>query len=635
MTEFRESMSADAGHPSDEKLLALLDSELSPGELERVRDHVNDCGRCRAELSELKQVLGSIQQLRDSQVAEAQLLQSSDAVEKFRARLEQHVQEKLPRSVNLLPARETRRASWKFASLFRYRIPVLASIVAFAVVVATTLSLLETPASADVLLTRTEQKEELPASTNSPVSRSVLHIEIFASSTVREETLPEYVLLADNQAHEARLEADSSGRFPVEWTAAGNDVWGNLAVRALSGQHIFDQALLRYMQEQNFFPDTSATQFRKLVANRGNAETHVRKGDGSYGLDYAFAEHHSSGIRNAVLWVTKKSYDPFQLSIFTAHGGETKEYRFTRKSRVFEQRTPEVAKLLSASPNTLVAAANSGTPHPTALLPLRYAQIPASPSEVRAAGLLHKLNACLGEEVYVYPMPDGTTLVQGLVENTHRRQVLLNALAHGDGSIHPEIYTPEQLNSGVHLFPSPYGDVPASVVENNTTPAEQAADLSGRQIAFHDELMASLRNGGKSPEEAEKAVAAFSTELSALSGKLLLNSWALERLDEEFPASRTTQLARTDWEVLNSLRQGHRQQIRELVHREASMLAQIPLANSVDQTRDSAATPPREILGLAQEQEKLGRALFTASQQSPRKSEDLSRLVHILRLLEN
>jgi hypothetical protein len=191
------------------------------------------------------------------------------------------------------------------------------------------------------------------------------------------------------------------------------------------------------------------------------------------------------------------------------------------------------------------------------------------------------------------------------------------------------------LNSDVHLFPSPYGGVPASASKSKASPAEQAADLSGLQIAFHDELMASLQNGGKSPEEAEKSVAAFSTELSALSGKLLLNSWALERLDEEFPASRTTQLAGTDVEVLNSLRQGHRQQIRELVHREASMLAQIPLANSADQASDSATTSSREILGLAQEQEKLVRALFTASQQSARKSEDLSRLVHILRLLEN
>jgi hypothetical protein len=634
MTEFPESTSDGSRHPGDDELLAFLDSELSLGELERVRVHVNDCSKCRAELAALTQVLGSIQQFHDSQVAETQGLQNSDAVERFRARLEQHVQEKLPRSLNLLPP-ETRQSSWKLTSLLRYRIPVLASIVAFALVLATTVSLLETRVSADVLLTRTEQKEGLPAFTDTPVTRSVLRIEILDASTGKEETLNEYILLADNHTHEARIETDSGGPSSGEWAASGKDFFGDLSVKAFGAQRSFDQALLHYMREQNFFPDTSATQFRKLVASRGSVETHVHKGDGSYGLDYAFAEDHPSGIRNAVLWVTKKSYDPFQLSIFAANGAGSKEYRFTRKSRVFERRTPEVARLLSGYPNPLVPAPSSGTPHAPAILPLRYAQIPASPSEVGAAVLLHKLNACMGEEVYAYPMSDGTTLVQGLVENTHRRQMLTNALAHADAAIHPEIYTPDQLNSGAHLLPSPYGDLPASAFKSKASPAEQATDLSGRQMAFHDELMASLQSEGKGLEEAEKLVGTFSTDLSVLSGELLLNSWALERLDEEFPALRTTQLATTYLEVLDSLRREHRQQIQELAHRESLMLARIQPVDSTDHTRGLATNSPREALELAQQQEKLVRALFAASQQSARKSEDLSRLVQILRLLEN
>jgi hypothetical protein len=294
---------------------------------------------------------------------------------------------------------------------------------------------------------------------------------------------------------------------------------------------------------------------------------------------------------------------------------------------------------LSSPPNKTVAVLGAHTPNPPAILPRRYGQIPASSSEVRATELLHNLGACLGEEVYVYPMSDGTTLVQGLVDNANRRQMLINALVHADVSIHSEIYTPDQLESGIHLFQPPYGGLPPSMFKGKANSAEQAADFSGRQMAFHDELLASIQNEGKGQEEAEKSVAFFSTELSALAEKLLLNSWALQRLDEQFPSSRTTELVRTDLEVLNSLRQEHRQHIHQLAERETSMLSRIPLANSLAQAigseKEPATSSPRQILALAQEQEKLVRALFTASQETARKSEDLSRLLQILRLLQS
>lgn len=638
MIQFSGAMSFGPPHPTDEELLAFLDSELSPKDLERVRLHVSSCTTCQAEITALERVLDSVQQFRNSQMAEAEALQT-EAVERFHAHLIQHAHQKLAQPVSLPPARETRPRDWRLASLLRYRIPVVASVVAVALVLTTTFSLLETTASADVLLTRTEEKENLRAPADSPVSRSVLHMELIDLSTGKQEASGEYVLLADKHAQEARLETNSKDRSFVEWTSAGDDFLGDLAVKAFRPQHYFDQALLHYMQQQNFFPDTSASQFRKLIANRGRAGTHVRKGNGSYGLDYAFAALHPSGIRNAVLWVAKKSYDPFQLSIFTANGSDTKEYRFTRKSRVHEVRTPELAQLLSSPLNKTVAVLGANTPNPPAILPRRYGQIPASSSEVRATELLHNLGACLGEEVYVYPMSDGTTLVQGLVDNANRRQMLINALVHADVSIHSEIYTPDQLESGIHLFQPPYGGPPPSTFKGKANSAEQAADFSGRQMAFHDELLASIQNEGKGQEEADKSVAFFSIELSALAEKLLLNSWALQRLDEQFPSSRTTQLVRTDLEVLNSLRQEHRQHIRQLAERETSMLSRIPLANSLAQAigseKEPATASPRQILALAQEQEKLVRALFTASQESARKSEDLSRLLQILRLLQS
>ena len=319
MTEYPESKSRGSAHPSDEELLCFLDAELSPAEKERVRTHIEGCEVCQADLSAFKEVLGSVQEFRDTQVAVAQSQQTNEVVDKFRVRLGRHIQEKTPSPVHATLVPELRR-SWNIAALFRYRVPILASVVAFALVLATTLALRETTASADILLTRSEQRDTSRSPADSPVSRAVLHIRVFDANTGKEEAIREYVLLADSQAHEARLESVSHEQHSAVWSAAGNDFWGALSVKVFAENPFFDRAMLRYMQEQNFFPDAAATQFRKLVANRGGSETNVRKGEASYGLDYVFAEHHPSRIRNAILWVSKESYDPFQLSIFVGSG---------------------------------------------------------------------------------------------------------------------------------------------------------------------------------------------------------------------------------------------------------------------------------------------------------------------------
>jgi anti-sigma factor RsiW len=634
MTESWGSIFGGSPHPNDEELMAYLDSELAPAQLETVRAHVDTCAVCQAELSSLRQVLVSVQQVRDSHVAEERALQSDDNVEQFRTRLDQHIQELRPAPANIPLIREPRAPSWTLASLLRYRMPILASVVAFALVVATTLSLRETTASADVLLTRSEQRDAaLPTSSNQ-VSRSVLNIEVLDASTGQQQALSEYVLLADSHAQQARLQTESQHQFAGEWVADGHLLWGDLSLKVFGATNYFDRASLRYMQQQNFFPDASASQFRKLLERRGSTETHVRKTNDAYGLDYTFAQNHPSGIRNAVLWLNKKSYDPFQMSIYTVNGSSPKEYRITRTSHVFEQRTPEVTALLSTPAHATAASPDSGTLPPSASLPLKYSQTSARPSEVRATQLLHQLNACLGEEVYVYPMSDGTALIQGLVQNNRRRTMLMNALTQTDSSIHPEIYTPEQLNSNVHLLPSPYDDSNIALSANKADSAVQSTDLSSRQIAFHDELLDSFQNAGESAEQAEKSVAAFSTELSALAEKLLLNSWALEHLDTEFGASRTAQLAQSDLDILNSLRQDHRQQIREIVQRQLALLSRIPPPNGASPVSGLKPSSPRELLDLAQEQEKLVRALFTASQQNVAKSDGFLRLVEILHLLK-
>lgn len=632
MTEFIESNPRGVGHPSDEELLRSLDAELPPEELQRIRAHVAECTACRAEVSAMKEALGVVQEFRDAQVSTLGAEQTAQIIEGFRSVLEQHAQKGQRADISVRKPR-TRNYHWRsLGALWSYRVPILAGIVAFAVVLATTLTLHETTVSADTLLSRSEQRDisRLPA--DAPISRAILHIRVLSPVSGKEQAAEEFVLLSDTQAHEAHLEwASRQGRRNF-WSSAGTEFWGTLSARAFGDYPVFDPALLHYMQQQDFFPDASASQFRKLIANRGGSETHVRKGEASYGLDYVFSENHPSGIRNAVLWVSKQNYDPFQLSIFTGNDASLMEYRISRESSIFEKRTSQDARLLSPAPNPSVPAAIPEPAHAPAMAPLKYAEISASPGEVRATELLHKLNACLGEEVYVYPMSDGSIVVQGLVESIERRKTLTNALMT-DGSIRAQIFTPDQLRAGIHLFASPYADSSVSAASSDSLGDEQSADLSGRQMAFHDELVASFQSEGKTSDEAQRAVAAYSSELSALSQKVLLHAWAMERLDTEFSISRTAGLAKPELDTLRVLRQDHRQHIRELVRAELALLARIPVGEGLPRVQTTPSA--EETLSLAKEQEKLVRALFTASRQNARKSEALTRLLQTLHGLEN
>jgi len=54
-------------------------------------------------------------------------------------------------------------------------------------------------------------------------------------------------------------------------------------------------------------------------------------------------------------------------------------------------------------------------------VPLTYSNSRATVQEVEIADALHNVDACLGEEVYLFPMSDGSILVQGLVDTPARR----------------------------------------------------------------------------------------------------------------------------------------------------------------------------------------------------------------------
>lgn len=636
MTNSSDPIRPDSPHPSEEQLLAFLDSELPAPVLGEIKCHLDECPACRLEFTAMQQALHSVQEVWNAQVA-AESASNLDHLRQFRARLAQHADALTSiRSRAFAGFRDRKRSfAWRPSFLLRYRIPILASVVAIALVIATTLALFESTASAEVLLARSVNKENFQAQGTAPVSRSVLQFELVDTASGSARPLGNYTLLKDTSSGQAQVSVNFASGAHGEWGAHSKDMLGQLAGKAFGSSSIFDPALLHYMQATDFFPDASASEFRKLVTGRGTEKTLVQKGINAYGLDYLFGSSHPSGIRNAVLWVKKDSYDPFQLSIFTANA---KEYRFTRETQSHEQRTPDVAGILSGTQPTLNSETASSAPVPATVVPLKYAKSLASSNELHAVEVLHRLGACLGEEVYVYPMSNGTVLVQGLVDTANRRQALLSSLSQAGPDVHPEIYTPAQLRPGVSVLESPYDEALAHGRSQNGALAVQSSDLSNWQSAFHDELVSSYAASGKNQEEAEAEAAAFSNKLVGLARKLLLHSWALQRLQDEFSPNRTIQLSTPDLQTISALEDEHRQAIRETASHEINLLSRLTQANppTADEIhpKSSPASPSPSTLQLAQEEERLIRALFTVSQQPAKKKEDLARLLEVLDSLE-
>jgi hypothetical protein len=125
----------------------------------------------------------------------------------------------------------------------------------------------------------------------------------------------------------------------------------------------------------------------------------------------------------------------------------------------------------------------------------------------------------------------------------------------------------------------------------------------------------------------------FSNEVVTLAQQTFLHAWALKRLDREFSGERTSGLSAATLQKIEQMRQDHRRWVSTLAHRQAEMLSEIApaaLAASVAQV-DASQQDSQTLLRLAQEQNDLVRALFTASQAAPETASGLARLLAVLR----
>jgi len=620
-------------HLNDAEIVAYLDGELVRSEVNASRAHLDSCWSCRSRLNEVQRRVDCFLDARADLLPPDSVLAES-RVEQFRERLARHARasEEAPVAFHEQFAEWWIRLRNSAAGVMQYRRAVLASTVAVCLLVVMFTDVLNTRVSADTVLQRAATYDVSHVPVTGQVTRTSVRVDRVDLRTNVQKPLGTITLVRDSATPAIYVSANSSSGKSENATVKDTDQASQQLLPVMFSGDNSDPALVQYLATQRWVPDLSVSEFRRLVGSRGNTETSARRQDGSFELRYPFAAGHPSGISETLLRVDARDYAPTGVSIFTMDENGGSEYRFTRTSFAFEARTSEVAMLFSPGlPSEMISSRPGHEPELSRAIPLSYANSHATEAEVSLAEALHKLDSCLGEEINLFPMSDGSMLVQGLVDNATRRDAIRRALRGMSGPLRVEVYIPSELRNGSELYKPPDQSWPASPAAGSRTSAT-LADLSGTSVPLHELLYDHFLKTTSSTQDTDKQVALFSNEIVSLARQTFLHAWALRRLDREFSADRTSGLSAAALERIEQMRQDHRRWISAITRRQSEMLA--PIAGPDATANISAAAIGQDsdaLLRLAQEQNDLVRSLFTTSQQLAEPVTSLARLVTVLK----
>jgi hypothetical protein len=629
-------------HLTDLQLVAYQDGEMAQDEMEASREHVEACWTCRSRLGVIQTNIDHFLHARKSLLPEPTPF-SDSRVAQFQQRLARHAAESAE------PSKSSVSRFWAgvrsgSAIMGAHRKAVIASALAACLLVVMFTDVLETRVSADTVLVRAQSYETQHRPGKGLVSKVSVRVERIHGKHGHAKQLGTIVSVHDSDTQASYWEAQSvSGTF--EDTTTNPDKISGALLHAVLAEENGDEPLIQYLSHQGWVPDVTAEGFRTLIGARGSSEQSARKSGDVFEVEYPFAAGHPSGISAALLRVNAKDYSPTSLSIVTsAEEAQQDEYRFTRVLQAEEPRSMELAHL--AIPASVAGVSvehgsrnrSDAAPALRAPVPLTYANSRATVQEVEIADALHRVDACLGEEVYLFPMSDGSLLVQGLVDTPARREAIKQSLKSIGGSMRFEVYVPRELKNGSELFnpPDRFAGDSAESEGSAAGVTTTLADLSNASMPLHDRIYKHVSRPGVATADTEKEVAIFSNEVVTHARQAFLHAWALKKLDREFSAERTSGLPAATMRQVERIRQDHQKWIANLAQRQAEMLSGIadtPLAAAISDpaTRRDSDT----LLRLAREQNDLVRSLFTTSQQGTEASASLTRLMAVLRHMGN
>jgi hypothetical protein len=609
-------------HLADSVLLAHLDGELARNEAENARVHLEACWSCRRRLSALETSIGYYLDQRAPLPSQIEL-DGEQRVRQFRERLARHALASKP------TIGETARGYWEafIGGMLAHRRAVLASVVAICLAVAMFTDVLGTQVSADTILNQAQAFESTERASTGQVKRVALKFERIQHKSGVVQPLANISIIDDAEQTRAYVVSEVSSRntepmvFTYPHDGAGTPQSALLA-------EDWPAPLAGYLRTEHWLPAVSAEAFRQVTADRGLTSTSVQKESDAFILIYPFAEGHPSGVSEARLRVDRHTFATMGLSLFLGSPTDGIEYRFTRVETSIEPRTAEIARLFSPH-DTARANRELTTREPARATPLSYAATRATDDEVHLNVALHQADACLGDEIHVFPMSDGSLFVQGLVDKADRRDAVKKALQAADPAAPIQIFLPQELRTSSQLFNLPY-EAPVLLPTPRADFAATAASGSSQRIPLYEQLFQHFARPGTSPESTEEQINAFSDEAVTLSRQTFLHAWALKKLDLEFSPERSTGLSPSARQELERMRQDHRRRIASISRRQSEMLAQVGATASPLASNSVNALDTDTLLRLAREQNDLVRSLFTVSNNLTETGPSVSRLLDIL-----
>jgi anti-sigma factor RsiW len=360
-------------------------------------------------------------------------------------------------------------------------------------------------------------------------------------------------------------------------------------------------------------------------------ETRLPSGEQAYVLIAAPAgPFETHDISKTELTIRSRDWHPLKQRLEFQEGNNVESLDLTELAFSVSSADSLTSRIVVDNRPFLAPPASS-TPAPT--------EIEWLEAETQARYALHQMGACTGEPVEVRREPSGRVVVQGLVETPERKEKLEEILRHiplvtvniqsarnlGPPGVAPGGASLDGKQTEAPLYPVAGANqqAPAGKSPIEDLLREYFTHLSGPDPGHS-------RMGGR-PRAIDEEVTSLSNEAVSLSEAALMEAWALRRLAEAYPRTKTDRLSPRGRRLLEIMLTEHLAALK--LHTDQSRALLEPLVSSVG---SQAPPPPRggedkstrlfktndstwgdAVLGLwgtTQHMEKLTGYLFTGAQ---------------------
>jgi len=600
------------GHPSEASLLAFLDGQLDRSTRRAVERHVRECWHCGAVQRALLRDIDVFLAARRALIASLDE-NRDDALFALRRRL----RESVPRTRSDASTSVTRWSAW-WIDLWTPRLRQQFSVgVVAAIVLVASLVAFDRPLSAIAVLEASEAADEW---WRTPPLGDVLHsvvvVEQFDGGGTRTLHTVELESIRTGGERVAAVVRQAHGAT----TRMTDRPSGDLTAALLPALDM-PASLQAFVRERGWLPEVSATEYRKLVQG-ASALTRSRRHNGHILVSAAFGPGaHPLGIERVEIAIDARTFAARRVSLFEVGGGIRREHRVTpRLVRLIGAGSVTARSFLEAAPapaeSAVLPLAELPPVHRAASAPrvLRFEDTAASPLEIDIAWTLRRVAADLADEVNVFPMSDGTLLVQGLIDDERRAADARAALDGVGRGVRVDLLTPRDLErGGRELFPSRRNQ-PSPATATPDAPVAWRAAI-GLTMPMRQRLEAHIgRQSGGDPSVVASRIAAIATQAVDAVDHALFHAWARDRLGEQFTASRVEALPTRQRDRLGDLRAEHTAAIARNLRRLCDLFAALEqdaacLAGVDDGSIEDAGALSAPLLDV----NRLTRLLLTAS----------------------